>query len=645
MKNTENKGFNFSLPFDPFRLLLAVLEKLGLVVIAALVCAALGIGYAVLKLGNTYSTSIVMASDGWHSKRGDESSAYVPLPITDEAIVIAADAEEVFEIAAKKLGPDVPGGAVRSLVGLEQLPGDGMFRISANTADGKEQALKVATAYSEALMDYTALLRQREARNGQKILEKKATEKQRSAKELASEIVKFSGDEGFLDPDSEAAGVYKRVEDLKKQLSDARTLYRTDLTLDFVRKSLVGPLKADLANLLAVREESDHLVLRKRDELEKMEALIAESSTGGNLNLKGLEMVLSPADRDEARRLQRQRKVLENTIEDYTTEIENAESTTGALSEKTLKVREMTNDLNQREKAASIANEQLKDAEFYANNAPPALSIFRAPTLNEVEHRSTMSKAITLGVLGLFGGAAAVIGLSLVLELVGRKVRTPMQAAIAAGAYPKLVYPPSRKTPNEMALRGFWIRGIARFLPGDRRMLFPVIGDVQNESAFWGGLFESLQEEDQRVVFVDFSNKPLDLNLGSYDASQRMSVSTINPFQYSTEDLKNMVANFPEGHVLIIRWDMNPTSTLVDLAPHIDRHYLVTSQEVELSRVEEESRSYREVFGDADGLVLVNSKRPKRSQMIVNRLQDWYLEGYRRKSLRQARPKVAPIIP
>ena len=77
------------------------------------------------------------------------------------------------------------------------------------------------------------------------------------------------------------------------------------------------------------------------------------------------------------------------------------------------------------------------------------------------------------------------------------------------------------------------------------------------------------------------------------------------------------------------------------LAPHIDRHYILTSQEVSLSVVEEDSRNYRDVFGDADGLVLINSRRPKRSQMIVNRLQDWYLESYRRRDLRGVKAPVA----
>ncbi|MFT5105144.1 MAG: hypothetical protein ACI9UA_000762, partial [Pseudoalteromonas tetraodonis] len=183
--------------------------------------------------------------------------------------------------------------------------------------------------------------------------------------------------------------------------------------------------------------------------------------------------------------------------------------------------------------------------------------------------------------------------------------------------------------------------GVARFLPGERRMFFPVIGELPKEEAFWRGLFDSIEDQRQRVVFADFSAKPLNLELPSYSANEAVRVSQIDPSQFSSAELMGMVANFPEGHVLIVRWNLNANSTLVELAPHIDRQYLLTSQEVSLSSVEEEARGYREIFGEIDGLVLVNSRRPKRSQLIVNRLQDWYLESYRRRDLRETQTPLA----
>lgn len=643
MKITENKGFNFALPFDPFRLLLAVLEKLGFILLASVLCGGLGVAYAVFKLGNTYAASITLVSEGWHTKRPDEGSAYVPMPISDEAVVIAANAEDVFDLAAEKISPGMPGAAVRALVGLEQLPGDGLFSVSANTSEGKETTLKVVTAYAEALMEYTARLRRDEARAEFDTLEKQLAQKQLAAKEIEKTIVEYSQEKGIIDPLATGGTAVAELNALKKSLSDAKDALKTnnELILSYIRKEYVSLLNQELAGLLAQKSEQHHLVLGKKRQIRAIEDQLEASSESGTIDLKEFESLLPSTVYLAVQRLKEQRLILENQIASYTQQLSRSESEMGGLPERSLAMAEMSKIRYQA--VASLVNirGKMNDADFFATHAPPALSIFHAPSIGEVHHKTLKSKAITLGILGLFGGAGAVMGLSLLLELTGRKVRTPMQAAIAAGAYPKLVYPPSRNTSNEIALRNFWIRGVARFLPGERRIIFPVIGEIPNESGFWSGMFGALQDEKQRIVFVDFSRKPLSLDLPQYEGATPMPVSQIDPFRYSSADLVGMIANFPEGHVLIVRWDMNPTSVLAELAPHIDRQYILTSQEVSLSMVEEDSRNYREVFGDSDGLVLVNSKRPQRSQMIVNRLQDWYLESYRRKDLRGIPTPVA----
>ena len=645
MKNKENRGFNFALPFDPFRLLLALLEKSGLIIIAAIVCAVLGVAYAVVKLGDTYTASVTLASEGWQTKSPDEGSSYVAMPITDEAVVIAANAEDVFDIAAKKIDASMPGGAVRSRVSLEQLPGEGLFKVHATTGESAELTHKVVTAYAEAILDYTALIRQDEARKEYKQLEKQLTEKQAAAKETRDEIEKFARKEGIMDPLGTGGGAGAELAVLKKQLSDAKLKYKSnnDLILSYIRQEVVAPLKQELATLLEGRSETHSMVRGKKQEIARIEGKLDAAMSEDSVNIDEFESMLSAPKLLAVQRLKEERKVLENTIQNYTERLSDTESDLGGLQGSSLAMAEMRQVLNQRIVAAAVINGRMGDAEFFANNAPPSISIFHAPSLDEVHHKPLKTKAITLAILGLMGGAGAIAGLALVLELIGRKVRTPMQAAIAAGAYPKLVYPPSRKTSNDIALRNFWIRGVARFLPTERRVIVPVIGDIPNEEGFWTGLFDSIKDEKQRVVFVDFSADKLSLGLPAYNSAEVVAASTIDPDQFVAADLIKMVENFPEGHVLMVRWDMSPTSMLVDLAPHMDRQYILTSQETSLSYVEEESRNYRDVFGDADGLVLVNSKRPKRSQMIVNRLQDWYLESYRRRDVRLTNPTQTPL--
>ena len=93
-----------------------------------------------------------------------------------------------------------------------------------------------------------------------------------------------------------------------KAESEARILYKSNLTLDYVRKQLVAPLKAELGTLLTDRREGDHLVMRKRDEIRKMEELIERNSGESEMNLKAFEGILSSTAYDEALRLQRERR-------------------------------------------------------------------------------------------------------------------------------------------------------------------------------------------------------------------------------------------------------------------------------------------------------------------------------------------------
>ena len=641
MKNREHRGFYFSLPFDPFRLLLAILERFGLMILAGLLGAGLGVAYAVVQLGDTYSTSVTLATESWNTGDTDGGgSAYAPMPLSGEAVMIAAEAEETYEIAAKKLAPDMPGNAIRLRVSIDQLPGDGLFSVEAITSQGREKTLQYGMAYAEAIMEYTAKLRREVAQSEFEQLEKQLREKEAEALEIRDEIVEYVTERKIYDPLADGSGgtAVSEIGLLKKSLDDAKADYVSynNQTFALIRKEGLDPMKRELGRLLQEYTEEHNQVRAQRDKVRELEGLIERSASRDVIDVREFAPLV-PSDTLMAMQdLQGKRKLVGNRIESYTARLSESESNIGGLPEQSLALAQKRKILEKRIDSTAVINAQMNDAEFFAKNAPPAVGIFHAPSVEEVDHRSLKSKAIKLAAAGGVAGVMAVVGLSLLFELLGRRVRTPMQAAIAAGAYPKMVYPPSRKTSAEVALRNFWIRGVARFLPGERRMIFPVIGDVPREEEFWGGLFESISEENLRVVFVDYSTQPLDLGLARYEASAAERVSTIDPRQFASDDILAMVEKFPEGHVLLIRWDMDAGSLLVDLAPHIDRQYILTSQEVSLSQVEEESRNYREVFGDADGLVLVNSRRPKRSQMIVNRLQDWYLESYRRRDLRGA---------
>ena len=53
----DSNRFNFPIPFDPFRLLLAGMEKLWLWLFAGILCAVAGAAVGALFLGNSYTAT------------------------------------------------------------------------------------------------------------------------------------------------------------------------------------------------------------------------------------------------------------------------------------------------------------------------------------------------------------------------------------------------------------------------------------------------------------------------------------------------------------------------------------------------------------------------------------------------------------
>ena len=75
--------FNFPIPFDPFRLLLAGIEKLWLWLFAGIFCAVAGVAIGVLFLGNSYKAPVQIAKESAPLYSSlEQNEPYRPRPLT-----------------------------------------------------------------------------------------------------------------------------------------------------------------------------------------------------------------------------------------------------------------------------------------------------------------------------------------------------------------------------------------------------------------------------------------------------------------------------------------------------------------------------------------------------------------------------------
>ncbi len=299
--------------------------------------------------------------------------------------MIASKSEGVFESAGRKLAPELPGKEVRPLVELKQLQGEGIFSAEAKTGGGREMALSIVTAYAEALMESTAQRRRDDARAQYELLEKQLENKLAVAKEIDQKIIAYAEQEGVHDPLGRPLGQRSpEFASLKDLLAEAQRDLDTsdDLVLGYIRNEQVAGLRQQLSELLSTRSEGHPLVLGKRQEIRTIERQIELSESSGSVDLKDFETLLSTNAYLAAQRLKEERKVLENKVADYRDRLAELESRIGGLPERSLALAEMA-EIRDQAVASSVALRGLmNDAEFFANEAPPALNILHAPTLS-----------------------------------------------------------------------------------------------------------------------------------------------------------------------------------------------------------------------------------------------------------------------
>lgn len=642
MEKGDRNRFEFPIPFDPFRLVLAVMEKWKMIALWGLMAGGAGAAYAILVLGDTYKAKLELLKEFTSEYYDpDPSRPYAPRPLDDEALMVKAYSSDVFELAAQKMDNKISAGELKGSITIEQVGGMGLFAATGATKRGATEAYEITMAYSKALMEMTAQMRKSEALDEADQLRNQLEAKQADIVKTNKELLDYSEQNEIFDEEKQLANLYTNLSSFrqKREEKTAERDAKMNSMQDLIRqikaprglRSLIDEKNKALA---ALRQDStdDHPQVKNiLAELQQLNARLDEAvrETGE------VDIFASNVDTtllDNYLRLQGEVAVADSLIAGYDRELERIAVEKETLPDKFLKMRTYKSRLDEMNRRTTQMEERLKDVTIYAEkNAQPLVKEFQTITPADVSYRSRITKALILGTVGMCLGMAAAIGLSLLREFFRRTVRTPVQAAIATKSAPVLRYD-AITGKNGGTLRNFWMRSVAKFAPTERRFLFAALGNVEAEKDFWRDLFGIVEAGDNRVLFMDFSERPLDLTYGGapitpYNPQSPGPVSSLSPHAYNADGFQNFLANFPQGFVLLVRWSHSNSSSLVKLRGLFDRYYFLTStQDSLLLDVEKNARNYMELLGDSAGTILVDREKPKFSARILGEVEDWFID-------------------
>ncbi len=661
MDKEPRQRFEFPIPFDPFRLLLAVLERWKEIAFLSLAATIVAAAFGFFVLGDTYTAKLeLIKRSASEAAEPDFTKPYAPRPLDDEAIMVAGYAKEVFELASTTLGGNPSREGVKDSIILEPVGTGGLFSLKARSKAGRDEAYALAYAYANSLIAHTAGIRKREALDQSELLAKQLTIKKAQIEKVNAELLAFAEENSFFSEKEQGASLYAALEQLKQRAQEAKiSLNSKSALIQNATRELEGPgylrqliakKQEELDTLRESAKELNPAVMRAVAEIQEMKNQLATLELQGIGGGNAERPTIPRGSNDGALtttilRLEEERKYQQDLIDGYASQIVAKEKEIESLPEKMLTVTNLKQNLEELQRTAAQLENRLGETRFHAESAPGVLKIFQNISATDVEHKSRTFKASVLGIAGLFLGAFAAVAFTLAIEFFHRTVRTPVQAAIATGTSPVLRYD-AVTGQNGGSLRGFWMRNIARFAPEGRRFLFAVLGEIRAEEKFWSDLFDIVGADDHRVVFMDFSEAPLHPlhgghSLPSYDPRMPAQVSTLGNVGHTPDSFRRMLAGMPDRHILLVRWDCSDSSWLTTFNDLFDRHYFLTStRDALLEQVEAQALNYREVLGPANGTILIDRDRPKLGTRFLGSVEDWFIDMRQNRKPPSSQPAI-----
>ncbi len=132
---------------------------------------------------------------------------------------------------------------------------------------------------------------------------------------------------------------------------------------------------------------------------------------------------------------------------------------------------------------------------------------------------------------------------------------------------------------------------------------------------------------------------PEDQPLIPYQSDVTQSARYVSAADYSTEQLSRLLKDLPPHYYVICRWAIGPTSSLAAIAKNFDQHYLLNTPQNSAKKVAaSQSRIFRRILDQPDGILFLNEPSKGRIDRLVNWAQSLYFK-WRDDSLRPKRSK------
>lgn len=405
------------LPFDPLRLIDALVRSWLFIGIAGAVCALAGMGAAMHHFRDAYSASLQLIRQEPPNafRASDSGENFKPRTLSVQTLVSVMRSPSVLQRATEGSGSKVTPDALFGGLKITPEKGTDLIEIEFKTYASARVAAEVLNRYAKEVVDVTRDMQSEEAGAVAKFLEQQIARTDEELDRVSAEILAYGRDAKLLNADKEFDAYLRKQSELELKYETTRIEYETvglriaaneaALAKNSPGTSKLQVARDELIMMLAKFTDENPIVKEQRAKVAALERQSADApqrtsefpqaSDGGIATSLFLEIIQL---RGTQQSLAEQVKKLKEVREVVAKEL-------GSLPAKQMHSARIMARKQSLETGRSLLESRLREARLFTENTLGYYRVLSPALANEVTVYPRSKKVLIFTFLGLFGGA------------------------------------------------------------------------------------------------------------------------------------------------------------------------------------------------------------------------------------------------
>jgi len=426
-----------SLPFDPLRLLAALLRNWIWLLITGIVMGGglLAFGYYKVQTSYTVETELIRREASTTIRASLQGDSFKPRQVTVQTIVTVMQSPKLLDRVGSLATPPLTGAALGRMLTIKPEKETDLISVSLTTKQGAQKTADLVNLYAREVVAMTAQMQSEEAGELDKFLREQIAKIDAELDDINKESLEFSRENDFYGDDREVEAYLRQSSDAEMQIESAKTdLETVEFRIANVEHELaqqdpmairLNQARAQLKTLQTSYATNSPLVKSAADQVGELEQQIA--ATGGlktnfDANFQFSDNTLANDLYMQLVNLRGQREGLQKQMAQLRTFADGVQEKLRSVPAKSQHHAAIVARQQSLQVTRDLFSGRQHEAQIYEENSPGLYRQFAPATEDSVATSNRTVKVALAGVVGFILGLVLTTGLVLGRELLDLRV-------------------------------------------------------------------------------------------------------------------------------------------------------------------------------------------------------------------------------